>query len=108
MAIGTEATETLEQLCLAVAKEFPKSIVFTGKLIFREEKWYQRLLHNETAAALQRKLQFDAFRPSSCRYGCWKLRYEIPGIPDRAGVRHGRDRARVLRCSRSSMLDQPW
>jgi amino acid transporter len=62
MATGTEATETLEKLCIEVSKEFPRNIVFTGKLIFHEEKWYQRLLHNETASALQRRLQFDGLQ----------------------------------------------
>jgi len=28
------------------------------KLVFREERWYHKLLHNETAFALQRRLQF--------------------------------------------------
>ncbi len=59
MAIATEAVSTVEKICGQVAKEFPNSVVFTGKLIFREEKWYQRLLHNETAYALQRRLQFN-------------------------------------------------
>ncbi len=58
MAIGTEAVEAAEDLCRQVAREFPKSIFFAGKLIFEEERWYQRLLHNETAYQLQRKLQF--------------------------------------------------
>lgn len=62
MSVGTEAVETLEKLCLDISKEFPRSIVFTGKLIFREEKWYQRLLHNETASALQHRLQFDGLQ----------------------------------------------
>jgi len=58
MAIGTEAVKTAEDLCREVAREFPKSIFFAGKLIFEDEHWYQRLLHNETAYQLQRKLQF--------------------------------------------------
>ena len=58
MAIGTEAVKTAEDLCRNVAREFPKSIFFAGKLIFEEERWYQRVLHNETAYQLQRKLQF--------------------------------------------------
>ncbi len=62
MAIATESVETLENLCMALSKEFPRSIVFTGKLIFHEEHWYQRLLHNETATALQRRLQFDGLQ----------------------------------------------
>jgi len=62
MAIATESVETLEKLCVQLAKEFPRSIVFTGKLIFREEHWYQRFLHNETATALQSRLQFDGLQ----------------------------------------------
>ncbi len=58
MEVGTEAVADGEALCLRVAKEFPRSIFFAGKLIFAEEHWYQKLLHNETAYALQRRLQF--------------------------------------------------
>ena len=58
MSMGTEAVEASEGLCRDVAREFPRSIFFAGKLIFEEERWYQRLLHNETAYQLQRKLQF--------------------------------------------------
>src|SRR5882672_10669005 len=62
MAIATDFVESLETMCVEIAKEFPRSIVFTGKLIFREERWYQRLLHNETATALQQRLQFDGIQ----------------------------------------------
>jgi hypothetical protein len=37
-------------------------VFFTGKLIFRQEKWYQGILHSETARALQRRLQFDGLQ----------------------------------------------
>jgi len=33
-------------------------VFFAGKLIFQQESWYQRILHNETAAAVERRLQF--------------------------------------------------
>jgi hypothetical protein len=33
-------------------------VFFAGKLIFQRDSWYQRLLHNETAAAVERRLQF--------------------------------------------------
>ncbi len=42
-----------------MAEEFPRSTVFTGQLTFRLEKFYHRLLHNETAFAIQRRLQWD-------------------------------------------------
>jgi amino acid transporter len=58
MAIGTEAVAEAERLCIEVSKEFPRAIFFAGKLVFEQERWYQRLLHNETAYQLQRRLQF--------------------------------------------------
>jgi len=58
MATGTEAVSALESLCREVAREFPRAVFFSGKLVFREERWYHKLLHNETGYALQRRLQF--------------------------------------------------
>jgi amino acid transporter len=58
LAVGTEAVETGEALCLSVSKEFPRSTFFAGKMIFQKERWYQRLLHNETALAIQKRLQW--------------------------------------------------
>jgi amino acid transporter len=57
-SVGTEAVAEAEKVCLQVAKEFPRTIFFAGKLVFERERWFQRLLHNETAYQLQRRLQF--------------------------------------------------
>jgi len=62
MAVGTEAVATIEELCVALAAEFPRAIFFMGRLIFREEKWYHRVLHNETPHAIQRRLQFQGIQ----------------------------------------------
>jgi amino acid transporter len=59
MVIGTEAVAELERLCREVHLRFPRSVFFAGKLIFREPTWWHRLLHNETAHAVQRRLEFD-------------------------------------------------
>ena len=58
MTLGTESVEAGEELCREIAREFPRAIFFASKLVFEREKWYQRLLHNETAYQLQRRLQF--------------------------------------------------
>ncbi len=58
MAIHPEAIEALEALCVEISKEFKRMIVFTGKLVFQRERWYQRILHNESAISIQRRLQF--------------------------------------------------
>jgi amino acid transporter len=58
MKMGTDLIEESEQLCLAVAKEFPRVTFFAGKVVFKREKWYQPLLHNEVGYALQKRLHW--------------------------------------------------
>jgi hypothetical protein len=59
MAVATEAVEEVVKICKDLHEEFPRSVVFSGKLVFKKEQWYHRLLHNETAMAIQRRLQFQ-------------------------------------------------
>jgi amino acid transporter len=59
MAVGTDIVESATRLCTDVSLEFPHSTVFSGQLSFRLEKFYHRLLHNETAFAIQRRLQWS-------------------------------------------------
>ena len=58
MSMGTEAVAECSRLATEIAKEFPRAMYFAGKLIFERERWFDRLLHNETANAIQRRLQF--------------------------------------------------
>ncbi|MBP6875332.1 MAG: APC family permease [Candidatus Eisenbacteria bacterium] len=58
LSVGTDVVNELEHLCLQIAKEFPRSIFFAGKILFERERWYQHLLHNETAFAVQKRLQW--------------------------------------------------
>jgi hypothetical protein len=57
-SVGTEVVAEAERLCRETAHEFPRAIFFAGKLVFEQERWFQRVLHNETAYQLQRRLQF--------------------------------------------------
>lgn len=59
--IGLEAdvVEIATRLCEEAVKEFPRSTVFAGKLVFKKEHFFQKILHNETANAIQRRLQWD-------------------------------------------------
>jgi hypothetical protein len=57
-ALGTDAVAEAEKLCLAIVHEFPRATFFAGKVVFERERWYQRLLHNETAFAIQKRLQW--------------------------------------------------
>ncbi len=57
--IGTDVVKTATDLCISVNKEFRRSMVFSGKLAFRIEKFYHKILHNETAFAIQRNLHWN-------------------------------------------------
>ncbi|MDD5167658.1 MAG: APC family permease [Syntrophales bacterium] len=59
MDVGTDVVATATDLCQSIVQEFPKATVFTGKLVFRHEHPFQRILHNETAFAIQRRLQWE-------------------------------------------------
>ena len=58
MALGTDAVQEAEKLCLEVVKEFPRTTFFAGQVLFERERWFQRLLHNETAYSIQKRLQW--------------------------------------------------
>jgi len=57
IAFGTDVVEELEKLCLGAVDQYPHVTFFAGQLVFQRERWYQSILHNETAFALQRRLQ---------------------------------------------------
>lgn len=56
--VGIEVLDEAEKLSLSIAKEYPLSVFFAGKLVFEREHWYQRILHNETGMQFQRRIQF--------------------------------------------------
>lgn len=58
MDIGTDVVETAVPLCRNIAREFQNSTFFTGQLVFRHENPFHKYLHNETAFAIQRRLQY--------------------------------------------------
>src|SRR5207253_1461133 len=53
MAVGTEAIAEAEKLCQGVMAEFPQVTFVGGKVVFAREQWFQKILHNETATAIQ-------------------------------------------------------
>ena len=57
--LGIDLMDELEQLCKSVAKEFPNPVFFAGKLVFQEENFLTRLLHNHTPFTLAQRLQFE-------------------------------------------------
>jgi len=56
--LGTDLIEELEHICLDLVKEFRRTVVFAGQLVFQRENLFTRSLHHETAFSIQRRLQF--------------------------------------------------
>ncbi len=59
MSLGTDPIPELEKICLEVGKQYPRSVVYAGQLLFQEEGTLSRFLHNQAAFALQRRLIFQ-------------------------------------------------
>ncbi len=59
MDVATDVVGAATQVCESIVREFPRATVFTGKLVFRHEGFFNKFLHNETAFAIQRRLQWD-------------------------------------------------
>jgi hypothetical protein len=62
LGFGTDAVEEVTKLCQQIAEEYPNAIFFTSKLIFEQDNWFTRLLHNQAALAIQRRLHFDGLQ----------------------------------------------
>jgi amino acid transporter len=59
VGFGTDAIEEFLKLADDVQKEFPNTIFFTSKLMFRRDNWLVHLLHNQAALTIQRRLHID-------------------------------------------------
>jgi amino acid transporter len=60
--LGVDRISALEELCRKVAADFPRTVFFAGRLIFPEDNFLTRLLHNEAAHAVQRRLQYQGYQ----------------------------------------------
>jgi amino acid transporter len=57
-AEGLDAVYEASRLCIRIADEFPRVVFFAGKLIWKRETWMQKILHNETAYQVERRLHW--------------------------------------------------
>ncbi len=57
--VGTDVIETLQHLSEQVTADFPNVVFFAGQLVFREESFFDKLLHNQTAFLAQKKIVFS-------------------------------------------------
>ncbi|MGZ5817372.1 MAG: APC family permease [Burkholderiaceae bacterium] len=62
LGFGTDVVNEVIKLCSDINREYPNSIFFTSKLIFESDNWLTRVLHNQAALAIQRRLHFDGLQ----------------------------------------------
>lgn len=58
-AVGTEIAVEAERLAIDLIRRYPRGLVVAGQIIFEEDTAWNRLLHNETAFLIQRRLQHE-------------------------------------------------
>jgi amino acid transporter len=56
-AVGTEVAIELEKIAADLTNRYPRALFVAGQLIFEEDTFWNRLLHNETAFIVQKRLQ---------------------------------------------------
>jgi amino acid transporter len=57
-SVGIEVVSEATTVCQQIARLYPRATVFTGKLVFQRERFFYRLLHNETSKIIQGRLQW--------------------------------------------------
>jgi hypothetical protein len=57
--VGADSVEKMMELAREVKKQYPQVVFFSGKLVFPNENFLTRALHNQTAYAIQREMQFE-------------------------------------------------
>ncbi|RJG05316.1 APC family permease [Noviherbaspirillum cavernae] len=62
LGFGTDVVNEVTKLCEEISKAYPNAIFFTSKLIFEHDNWFTRLLHNQAALAIQRRLHFESLQ----------------------------------------------
>ena len=56
--MGAEVVDAASELCIEVSRKYPHAVFFAGELVFEKPQWYHRILHNETAYAILRRIRF--------------------------------------------------
>jgi hypothetical protein len=62
LLFGTDPIEGFVELAERVRQDFPQAIFFTSKLIFENDNFFLRLLHNQAALVLQQRLHLGGMQ----------------------------------------------
>ncbi|MEO8900027.1 MAG: amino acid transporter, partial [Polyangiaceae bacterium] len=56
-SVGTEVAVEIEKSAEELRRRYPRALFVAGQLIFEEDTFWNRVLHNETAFMVQKRLQ---------------------------------------------------
>ena len=59
ISFGTDAVDEVTRMCEEINRSFPNSIFVNSKLIFATDNGFTRMLHNQAALAVQRRLRLE-------------------------------------------------
>ncbi|WP_374762207.1 hypothetical protein [Massilia scottii] len=62
ISFGTDAVDEVTRQCEEINREYPSKFFFTSKLIFATDNRFTRLLHNQAAVAVQRRLHLEGLQ----------------------------------------------
>ena len=57
--VGTDVVEVVTKIARETAADFPNSVFFSGQLLFQDENFFTRLLHNQTSFMVQKRFVFE-------------------------------------------------
>lgn len=60
-SIGTDVVDQITELSDQVFKKYPNSVFFGGQLVFPNETFFTRLLHNQIVFSVQRRLYHEGY-----------------------------------------------
>jgi amino acid transporter len=62
LGFGVDGVEEMVKLCRQARAEFPNIVFFASKLVFANETWITRILHNQIVFAMQLSLQMEGMQ----------------------------------------------
>jgi hypothetical protein len=62
IGFGTDAVDEITRMCEQINREYPNPIFIPSKQIFASDNRFTRLLHNQAALAVQRRLHLEGLQ----------------------------------------------
>ena len=62
LGFGVDGVDEMVKLCEQARAEFPNIVFFASKIVFKNETWITRLLHNQIVLAMQQRLQVEGMQ----------------------------------------------